>query len=250
MDFIYDLENVKSALKNNAKFDESDIRNLILSGDERAAMLPQLYSIMEIWIKFHNFVVDKLSEIHKLDTDTLFYEARRFVIAFYQHIWYNEVLPSVLNQETLVKYQLVSSKPCYDSKIDPSISSEFVASAGRFLHTFIQDFYEIEFLNGTKSKIPLRNLLYHNLDDMNYKGIIKNLFNSSWNTETIGNDITNYLFSTHGPGLDLRALDIQAERDFGVATYCDALNFLNMTKKCVKSFRDFNKFMSKEVRRI
>lgn len=250
MDFLYDLENVEIAIKNNAKFDESEIRSFILTGDERAAMLPQLYSIMVIWIKFHNFVVDELDKIYNLDAATLFYEARRFLIAFYQSIWFNEVLPLVLSPQAISDFKLVSTKPCYDPQVDPSVSSEFVASAGRYFHTFIQDFYEIQSENGTKSKIPLRNLFYHNVDDENFMGVLESLFTSPWNTENIGNDISNYLFSTSGPGLDLRALDIQAERDFGVATYCDALYNLNLTSKCVKSFRDLKDFMGKEVRNI
>lgn len=248
MDFIYDFQNVEIALSNHAKFPESDIQNIILTGDERATMLPQLYSIMVIWIKFHNFVVDKLSEIHNLDTPTLFYETRRFVIAFYQSVWFTEVLPLVLSPDTIAEYQLVSTKRCYDPEIDPSISSEFVASAGRYLHTFIQDSYEIQFENGTNAKIPLRNLFYHNFEETNFLGIVINLFNSSWNTENIGSEISNYLFSSNGPGLDLRALDIQAERDFGVATYCDAIYYLNLTDgECVEGFKNFKDFMTKEV---
>jgi hypothetical protein len=248
MDFIYDLENVQIALKNSAKFDESDIKSLILNGDERAMMLPQLYSIITIFIKFHNFVVEKLSEIYKLDVSTLFYEARRFVIAIYQSIWFNEVLPLILSPATIAEFKLVSSKPCYEPQIDPSISSEFVASAGRYFHTFIQDFYEIQFENGEISKVPLRKLFYHNVDELNLIGTLKSLFVTPWNTEDIGNDISNYLFSTNGPGLDLRAMDIQTERDFGVATYCDALYEFNLTENCVRDFKDLKSFMSKEVR--
>lgn len=250
MDFLYDPENVELALNNDAKFDESEIRSLILTGDERAVMLPQLYAIVEIWIRFHNFVVEKFRKIHNLDTVTLFYEARRFLIALYQKIWYKDVLTLILTPKTVENFEIISFKNCYDPKIDPSITSEFVTSAGRYFHTFIQDFYEIEFENGENSKIPLRKLFYHNLDEMNFIGIIKNLFNSSWNTETIGNDISNYLFGSVGPGLDLRALDIQAERDFGVATYCDALYGMNFTNKCFEDFREFKKFMSKEVKKV
>lgn len=62
---------------------------------------------------------------------------------------------------------------------------------------------------------------------------------------------SNYLFTSGGkPGLDLRAIDLQTERDFGVGTYCDALYQYNLTGgDCIKRFSDFKPFIhGEEVR--
>lgn len=60
---------------------------------------------------------------------------------------------------------------------------------------------------------------------------------------------SNYLFTSDGsPGLDLRALDLQTERDFGIGTYCDALYYFNLTEgECIKKFSDFEPYISDEV---
>lgn len=61
--------------------------------------------------------------------------------------------------------------------------------------------------------------------------------------------MSNYLFSPgNDPGLDLRAIDLQTERDFGIGTYCDALYYFNITDgECIKRFSDFEPFISDEV---
>jgi hypothetical protein len=58
------------------------------------------------------------------------------------------------------------------------------------------------------------------------------------------------MFSSNGgPGLDLRAIDLQTERDFGIGTYCDALYYFNITDgECIKRFNDFDPFISDSVR--
>lgn len=249
MSFIYNHENAQNAIKNSAKFLESDLRNLILAGDERVVMLPQLYSIVVVWINFHNLIADNLRLIHpNLHNETIFYEARRFVIAVYQSVWFNEVLPLILSSKTLLEHEIISSKSCYDPSIDPSVSSEFVASAARYFHNFIHDEYKVHFKNGSSEQIQLRKLFYFNTEDVDLMGVIAELLNTPWNTASVGSEMSNYLFSTNAHGLDLRALDIQAERDFGVASYCDALYYLNLTNgECVEGFQDIEGFISKTV---
>lgn len=47
-------------------------------------------------------------------------------------------------------------------------------------------------------------------------------------------------------GLDLRAMDFQAERDFGLGSYCDALKHYNLTNgnKCLRKFQELTQFIS------
>jgi hypothetical protein len=71
-----------------------------------------------------------------------------------------------------------------------------------------------------------------------------------WNSLDIAEEPSNFLFGVNGDvGLDLRAMDIHAERDFGVATYCDALKYYNFVDedKCIKSFKDdFKDFITND----
>ena len=79
--------------------------------------------------------------------------------------------------------------------------------------------------------------------------MITGLLFNPWNSKDIANEPSNYLFTTDGgPGLDLRAMDLQTERDLGIGTYCDALYHFNLTKgNCIKKFSDFAEFISEEV---
>ncbi|XP_066153356.1 uncharacterized protein [Euwallacea fornicatus] len=67
-----------------------------------------LYSAI---LKEHNRIAANLAVLNKhWDDETLFLESRRIVIAEIQHITYNEFLPTILGQETIVSSEL-SLKP-------------------------------------------------------------------------------------------------------------------------------------------
>jgi peroxidase len=220
-----------------------------------------------VWIKFHNLVVDEFSKLYpNLSADAKFYEARKFVIGIYQHIFYSEVLPLLVSAKAIARYRLASKKPCYDHNIDPSVTAEFTASTARYFHTFIQNSYVINFKNGTKADILLRNFNDELLGYRELAGVLTGLLERPWNTLDIANEVknyssfilnlnfgfkqpSNYLFTANGgPGLDLRAIDLQTERDFGIGTYCDALYFFNLTKgECIKKFSDFEPFITDSV---
>jgi len=252
MDFLYVSANVEIAISNNAKFseNENDIHRTIVYGDERVFQTPQMNALSIVWIKFHNVVVDELRKLHpSLSNEIIFYEARRFVIAVYQSIFYTEVLPLIVSPKSLARYRLANIKPCYNADVDPSVTAEFVASVGRVFHTFIHNDYIVNFKNGTSSRILLRNLNNESLAYNELNGVISGLLERPWNNDDIANEPSNFLFTANsGPGLDLRAFDIQAERDFGIGTYCDALYFFNVTDgECIKKFSDFMPFISDNV---
>lgn len=192
MDFIYVPSNINKAIKNGGKFvdEEHPIHRTIILGDERSAMLPQIYALTVVWIRFHNLVVDEFSKLYPhLSADVKFYEARRLVIAVYQHIFYAEVLPLLISAKAMARYRLASKKPCYDPKIDPSVTAEFTASAARYFHTFIQNGYVVNFKNGTKANILLRNFNDEILGYREITGVITGLLERPWNTLDIASEV-------------------------------------------------------------
>lgn len=196
MDFIYVPGNIKKALKNKGKFvdQESAMHRTIILGDERSAMLPQIYALAVVWIRFHNLVVDELSTLHpELSDEVLFYEARRFVIAVYQQIFYYDVLPLLVSSKAIAKYRLASRKPCYDANVDPSVTAEFTSSSARFFHTFIQNDYIVNFKNGTSENILLRNLNDELLGYREIAGVISGLVSRPWNTKDIAHEVKSLL---------------------------------------------------------
>jgi hypothetical protein len=192
MDFLYVPANIKTATKNGGKFIDNPnaIHRTIILGDERNAMFPQFYALAVVWIRFHNRVVDELSRLHPdLPTEIKFFEARRFSVAVYQNILYSEVLPLIVSARSIARYKLTSKKRCYDSNIDPSVTAEFTASSARFMHTFIQNKYKVNFKNGTSASILLRNLDDPSLGLTELAGVITGLLEVPWNTNDIGSEV-------------------------------------------------------------
>ena len=63
--------------------------------DENIALAAQ----QTIWVREHNRVAEALKQTHPTwDPETLFQEARRIVVAEYQHIIYNEYLPILVGE--------------------------------------------------------------------------------------------------------------------------------------------------------
>jgi hypothetical protein len=251
LNYIYAKKFIEIAIQNEAQFpdDEEYIQNLLLSSDERFTLLPQYHAIAVAWIKFHNVVASHLKLLHpSLSSVNLFYETRRFVIAVYQSIWYNEVLPLIVSMESSTEFRLASTKNCYNENIQPVVSVEFTSTVARNFHKFIHNEYIVRFKNGTSSSILLRNLYNNMIGYDEFIGVIKGLLDDPWNTHSTASETSNYLFTTNNrPSFDLRALDIQKERDMGTATYCDALYYYHLTDdKCIKKFADFETFTSKD----
>lgn len=192
MDFIYVPATIKEAIKNGAKFPETEngIHRTIILGDERSAMFPQFYALAAVWLKFHNIVVNELTRLYpNLPASVKFYEARRFVIAVYQNIFYVEVLPLIVSARSIARYRMTSKKSCYSPNVDPSVTAEFASSAARFLHTFIHNSYIVNLKNGTKADILLRNLNDETLGYTELTGVITGLLDRPWNAFDIANEV-------------------------------------------------------------
>lgn len=193
MDFLYVPENIKDAIKNGGKFlsSEHDLHRTIVFGDERSIYFPQFYAMVIIWINFHNLVVNELTRLYpSLPNDVKFYEARLFLIAFYQKTLYTEVLPVIISPRNMAKFRLNSKKKCYDPKIDPAVTVEFTSSVGRYMHTFIQNSYTVNYKNGSSIDILLRHLTDASLGDREMAGVLTGLMNRTWNTANIASEVS------------------------------------------------------------
>ena len=90
------------------------MRNITISyfkGDVRANENHGLTVIHTLWMREHNRIAKLLKQQHiSWNDETLFQEARRLVIAEYQHIIFNEWLPQILGRQFCVDCLLLPSQ--------------------------------------------------------------------------------------------------------------------------------------------
>ena len=130
-----------------------------MAGDQRANEQPGLATMHTLWFREHNrsaytiigpcliIIIFRLAELLESmnggkedsfglwDGERVFQEARRLLIAQWQHLIYQEWLPILLGQTFVRKYDLLPATrgytTNYDPSIDPRINNEFSTAAFR-----------------------------------------------------------------------------------------------------------------------
>ena len=109
-----------------------------VAGDQRVNAQPGLASMHTIWLREHNRLAELLHTLNShWDPERVFQEARRVLIAEWQHVIYNEWLPLVLGpyMETLDLSPLARGyTKSYSEETDPRIHNEFATAAFRFVN--------------------------------------------------------------------------------------------------------------------
>ncbi|KAF7658751.1 hypothetical protein LDENG_00008450 [Lucifuga dentata] len=205
-----------------------------------------------IWFRYHNYVASKLHEEHpEWSDEKLFQNARKTVVATFQNIIVYEWLPGYLGDKKLLPY------PGYQKFIDPGISPEFQAAAIRFG------------ISMAPPGVYMRNRTCHFREIINIDGSLSpamRLCNSFWKRQRLSvkssQDIDDLLMGMasqiaerednvvvedlrdfmYGPlrftRSDLVALTIQRGRDFGLPSYTEVRQALDLPP--VKTFEDIN----------
>ena len=108
------------------------VNNNFVFGDPRGTENPDLTSVQTLFIREHNWHIDRLKELHPTWTgEQLYQRARNIVIAEIQNITYNEWLPKVVGSNALPAYK--GFKP----DVDATVNIEFAAAAMRFGHSIV-----------------------------------------------------------------------------------------------------------------
>ncbi|XP_053970061.1 peroxidase isoform X2 [Anastrepha ludens] len=229
------------------------------AGDIRVNQNPGLAILHTILLREHNRIADSLAKLNPHYNDrTLFQEARKINIAQYQHISYYEWLPIFLGSENMLKNRLIYKTASnnfikdFDSSIDPSVLNEHATAAFRYFHTQIEG--RLDLVSELRSVLGSLRLS----DWMNRPAIIE--VGDNFDSLTRGHatqpeeltdinfdrEIKHFLLRRNRPfGSDLRAIDIQRNRDHGLASYNDLREFCGL--KRANSWEDYGDLIEREV---
>jgi len=214
-----------------------------VSGDIRAAENPDLTTTTTLFVREHNFQVDRLQQEHPDWTgDQLYQMARAIVGAEIANITYTEFLPKLIGKDAISPYH------GYDPMIDPRITQEFATAAFRVGHSIV---------SGQETKIDNRGVpladqsladaFFATPADVTANGGIDALQRDFAADVAQKSDIyaidelRNLLFDPP-VSLDLIAIDIQRERDLGLGTLNQTREALGLTP-----YTDFDQITSDPV---
>ena len=116
--------------------------NCQVAGDQRVNEQPGLTTLHTVWLREHNRLAGQLQAINShWDSERVFQEARRLLIAEWQHIVYSEWLPMVLGPTYMNNLQLNPLSSGYSNRysedLDPRINNEFATAAFRFVSSLL-----------------------------------------------------------------------------------------------------------------
>ncbi|KAL0125820.1 hypothetical protein PUN28_004702 [Cardiocondyla obscurior] len=253
-------------LKNNREFPPSatnkstvcdtvyEFESCYATGDTRANQNPQLTVLHIMLLREHNRIANYLAHLNPHWTDeTIFQETRRITIAEHQNIVYYEWLPIFLGAKQVydnnIIYDTQNYVNDYDETVIANVLNEHSNAAFRYFHSNIAGFLNLVL----EDRSPYAALRLS--DHFNRPGIIEkgnNLddltrgFATQPQKDTdryFDREITQFLFR-RGKflGSDLRAIDIQRDRDHGIASYNDYREYCGLPR--AKTFNDFSDYIS------
>ena len=218
------------------------VNGMVVAGDGRAAENPALTALQTLFVREHNYQVDKLHHEHpNWSGDQLYNHARAIVSAEIANITYSEFLPNLVGKNALTPYH------GYDSHVDPHLSLEFVAAAFRFGHSIVSGETEGLAENGeviAGSEEDLKDVFFQPaanfIDNGGADGQLRHLAAdpSQALDARIVDDLRNFLVDAP-VSMDLAAINIQRARDLGLGT-------LNQTREALglDPYTDFSQITS------
>ena len=114
-------------------------RSSVFAGDFHVNEQPGLTVMHTVWVREHNRIAGDLRNLNQQwEAETIFQEARKIIIAEWQHIVYNEWLPILLG----LNYMPLTSGQAgyntdYDEDTDPRTYNEFATEGFTFGHSMV-----------------------------------------------------------------------------------------------------------------
>ncbi|XP_032681178.1 peroxidase-like [Odontomachus brunneus] len=226
------------------------------TGDTRSNQNPQLAILHIVLLREHNRVADYLANLNPHWTDeTIFQETRRIVIAEHQNIVYYEWTPIFLGREQVYRDKIIYNTNGYVNDYDETVNGNVLnahsTAAIRYFHSLVagnlnlitedrhvSSFYSLRLSDHFNKPAIIEK--GNNLDDL-----IRGFATQPQRDADIyfDQEITQYLFRRGRTlGSDLRAIDIQRDRDHGLASYNDFREYCGLPR--AEDFMDFADYIS------
>lgn len=243
---IYAVERFNSSgrfrcFEGDCEISPQDVRNL---------HLPTGLAFSLLFHRNHNRHARQLAKIRPNWNDAkLFQEARKWNIAEYQHIIYNEYFETLVGAKLANFFGLFPKPPGQFSKYKPDEKLktiiEFQTTAGRHGHAaLIEDIFIIDRKTRREFKINFRQSEL--VESIFYEGHVDGMFLAQMSRQAFETtpSIPFKTFLYHLPGrtfgLDLAASDIQRQRDHGIPGYIRYLKYLhNVVVQCWEDLVQF-----------
>nr|WIM01331.1 peroxinectin 1 transcription variant X2 [Limnephilus flavicornis] len=226
------------------------------TGDSRSNQNPQLAIQQIMFVREHNRLAKELKVINPhWNDERLYQEARRINIAAFQHITYYEWLPILLGSGNLANNKIIFPDiqgfvNDYDSAKAPDVTNEHAHAAYRQFHTHIVGMLQL--MNSERqrqSTVPISNWWNRpqilesgtNIEQLTV-GMVTQPIEESDNIFV--EQITDKLFACRGIGfgVDLKATDIQRDRDHALGYYNDYRKFCGL--KVAQSWEDYGDYIT------
>ncbi|XP_060870430.1 peroxidase-like [Metopolophium dirhodum] len=249
------LPNVKQATKECTVANDATV--CYAAGDLRVNQHPNIAVATISLLRAHNLLCDDFRKINpEWDDERLYQEARRLLIAMYQHVVYYEFVPALLGKDYAKANKLQPLEKGYnmdyDEFLNPTTMSSFTGAAYRSLHSEIQGYMDlVNEARQVKSKIRLSDFFQRtdivqrgdNFDSLT-RGLLTQI--SQEQDQYFTSEVSEYLFRIPNKtvGLDLPSFDIARGRDLGIPSYNKFRKLCGLSE--AKTFEDFTDQISKK----
>ncbi|XP_059487278.1 peroxidase-like [Neocloeon triangulifer] len=197
------------------------------SGDSRVNEQPMLTALHTAWVREHNRVANTLYALNPhWNDERLFQEARRIVVAEYQHITFDHWAPVLLGE--LYSRQMGLHKADYSENVDPAVRNSFATAALHFLYSMMPGNIQLtESDRRVNSTLRLREH-FNKPGVLQKPGRLDQLLRTmaTQNAQKVDlihtEEVTSGLFAGNlGLGADALSLVVQRGRDHGLPGYND-----------------------------
>jgi len=222
------------------------INDQFVTGDPRVMENPELSAITILFMREHNFWVSRLKAQNPTWTgDQLYNMAKAITTAEYQNIVYQEFVPALIGP-------VLGQYPGYNPTVNAQVSQEFSTAAFRVGHSQVSGTQEGIDVNGKTTFTQSLAVAFTNTPETDEANGINDLLRALGTDFSQATDVyavpelRNLLIAGLVGGevdkLDLIAIDIQRERDVGLAS-------LNQTRIALgmRPYRSFADLTSDRV---